>query len=192
MDAYDAIIRRRAIREFTARKITRKVLGRVCDAGRLAPTAANLQPLVFLVVDDPELATKAGAAFRWAARLPGWKQPPGKAPAAYIFILADREIRQSGYEYDAGLAAQSIMIAATASGLGSCCLAVADGRKAAELLGTGSRYAFTLAVALGYPAWKSKALDMGGPGGSTAYFLEGRTLMVPKRRLKDVVRFNGL
>ena len=47
------IASRRSIRQFRPKPVSRDLLMDFVDAGRLAPSAANLQPLEFLVVDDP-------------------------------------------------------------------------------------------------------------------------------------------
>ena len=47
MDAMDAIMKRRSVRSFTATPVPVKIIEKIVDAGRLAPTARNVQPWEF-------------------------------------------------------------------------------------------------------------------------------------------------
>jgi nitroreductase len=186
MDAIEAILKRRAIRLFSGKKIERSLLERITDAGRLAPTSANMQPLKFLIIDDKEKCERIFRALKWAAYLPQWTPPEDKQPTAYIFILLDTEIKRSFFEYDVGLSAQNMMIASTALGLGSCCLLVGTAMK--EILNIPERYRFTLVIALGYPVHNSKTTDLGD---SIKYSMdENNDFSVPKRKKEDVVFFD--
>ncbi|MHB8055196.1 MAG: nitroreductase family protein [Candidatus Aminicenantales bacterium] len=53
MNIHEVIAARRSIRQFQGKPVAREILTKILDAGRLAPSAANLQPLEFLAVDDP-------------------------------------------------------------------------------------------------------------------------------------------
>ncbi|MGZ5515023.1 MAG: nitroreductase family protein, partial [Candidatus Aminicenantales bacterium] len=48
---YETIAGRRTIRRFKPEPVPRELLERLVDVGRLAPSAANVQPLEFAVVD---------------------------------------------------------------------------------------------------------------------------------------------
>lgn len=58
MGIYETIISRRTIRKFKQETIDPEILKKLVNAGRLAPSAANLQPLEYLVVDDKDLKEK--------------------------------------------------------------------------------------------------------------------------------------
>ena len=58
MSIYETIISRRTIRKFDQKKIDPEILKKIVNAGRLAPSAANLQPLEYLIVDDEDLRKK--------------------------------------------------------------------------------------------------------------------------------------
>jgi len=55
MNVYEAIRKRRTVRRFKPEPISREVLDKLIDAARLAPSAANLQPTEYIVVDEPRL-----------------------------------------------------------------------------------------------------------------------------------------
>ena len=52
MNLYETIIRRRSIRRFKDMPVPYGVLEKCVNAARLAPSAANLQPLEYIVVDE--------------------------------------------------------------------------------------------------------------------------------------------
>ena len=52
MTFYETIIKRRSIRRFKDMPVPYKILKNCVDAVRLAPSAANLQPLEYIVVDE--------------------------------------------------------------------------------------------------------------------------------------------
>jgi len=55
VNVYDLILKRRTIRRFKQQQIDEALLKKIANAGRLAPSGANLQPLEFVVINDPEL-----------------------------------------------------------------------------------------------------------------------------------------
>ena len=54
MDALTAIGVRRSVRKFLKKPVPVKVLEKIVDAARLAPTARNEQPWEFVVITDRE------------------------------------------------------------------------------------------------------------------------------------------
>jgi len=52
MTFYETLIKRRSIRRFKAMPVPYAVLDKCVNAARLAPSAANLQPLEYIVVDE--------------------------------------------------------------------------------------------------------------------------------------------
>ncbi|GAG75930.1 unnamed protein product, partial [marine sediment metagenome] len=56
MSLYEVIISRRSIRQFQPEPIPREDLERMINAARLAPSAANLQPLEFVAVESKKYA----------------------------------------------------------------------------------------------------------------------------------------
>ena len=59
MDFYELIRNRESIRNYDpTRPLSEEVMGRILEAGRLAPSAVNYQPWRFLVVSSPEMLAK--------------------------------------------------------------------------------------------------------------------------------------
>ncbi|RLI23694.1 nitroreductase, partial [Candidatus Bathyarchaeota archaeon] len=54
LDVFEAIRARRSIRSFEPTPIPEEKVMRILEAGRLAPSAGNVQPWHFIVVRDAE------------------------------------------------------------------------------------------------------------------------------------------
>lgn len=185
----ELIKKRRTIRQFKPEEIPDRVLLKLADAGRLAPSAANLQPLEFVLVKDPEVRKKIFSCLRWAAYIsPAGDPRPGHEPTAYVVILVNTEVRDKGYEYDVGAAAENIILAALAQGLGSCWLISVDRESVRAILSVPDKYRIDSVIALGYPDESPVVEEFAG---SVRYWKdESGTLHVPKRRLESVVHLN--
>ena len=53
-ETYRLILKRRSIRKFKPYAVSRRYINKIVNAARLAPSAANLQPLEFIVIDKAE------------------------------------------------------------------------------------------------------------------------------------------
>ncbi|MDR1570853.1 MAG: nitroreductase family protein [Oscillospiraceae bacterium] len=183
-----ALIARRSIRRFTREAIPDAVLRDILEAARLSPTGGNAQPLRFIAVRDSSLCTKVFSFTHWAGSIPDGSASPADEtqPSAYVLILVDKQIRQSA-DTDAGAAAMSIMLSAAGAGVASCWLGAIERKEIQELLNIDAeRFSIHTIVALGYPAQKSRAVEMVD---SVKYYLESPdALCVPKRRAEDIIK----
>ncbi|MEO0189831.1 MAG: nitroreductase family protein, partial [candidate division WOR-3 bacterium] len=64
MEFYEVIRKRRSVRKYRPDPIPEDVLNRILDAGRIAPSAKNIQPWKFIVIKDPENKKKVAEACR--------------------------------------------------------------------------------------------------------------------------------
>ena len=64
MDLFEAIAGRRSIRRFKDAPVPDQDIRKILDAGRLAPSANNVQPWHFLVVKDRAVLGKMADAVR--------------------------------------------------------------------------------------------------------------------------------
>jgi len=186
---YDVIAGRRTIRRFKPEPVARELLERLVNVGRLAPSAANLQPLEFVVVDEAGLKAEVFPCLKWAAYIvPAGDPKPGEEPAAYIVTLANTKVREKMFEYDVGAAMENMILAALAEGVGSCWMLSIDRDKLRAVLGVPEDYRVDSVLALGYPAEEPVAEVMGE---SCRYWkdADGR-LHVPKRALASVIHVN--
>jgi nitroreductase len=60
METFDAITKRASVREYQAKPIDKKLLEKLVDAGRRAPTARAVEPWEFVVVQNRETLKKLG------------------------------------------------------------------------------------------------------------------------------------
>lgn len=187
-DLYELIVSRRTIRRFKPQAVPREVLERIVDAGRVAPSAANMQPLAFVVVESEEPRREIFPCLKWAAYIaPEGDPKPGQEPAAYIVTLVDTRVREKMFEYDVGAAMENMILAALAEGVGSCWLLSVDRDKVRDILSVPAEYRIDCVLALGYPGEEPAVEEMGG---SCRYWkdADGR-LHVPKRPFPSVIRF---
>lgn len=186
MSIYDLIRQRRTVRKFQQKKLDRVQLERMVDAARLAPSASNLQPLRYIIIDEEEKAAQLFKYVKWAGYItPEGNPKKGEEPVAYIVILADTEVRKAGYELDAGAAAQNIILSALEEGIGSCWIASIERDAVRKMLNIPDRYVINTAVALGYPS-ENPVIEE--ESGSIRYYKDEKgVLHVPKRKLADII-----
>jgi nitroreductase len=185
---YKIIISRRTIRAFKQKPLSIPFLKKLVNAARLAPSAANLQSLEFIVITDKDLRRKIFPCLRWAAYIAPYGLPPeGKRPMAYIIILVNKSKTSGRYvAYDVGAAAENILLAAWAQGIGSCWLQSIERGRLRRILRIPPRYNVDSTIALGYPDERPVLEDVKG---SVKYWKDSRgVLHVPKRKLNQVLR----
>ena len=188
MKIKDLIKRSRSFRRFDKnRRITKKELAALVELARFSPSAANRQPLKFIISCSPKKNELIFPALFWAGYLKGWKGPEkGKRPAAYIIILGDKRIT-SDFECDHGIAAQSMLLGAAEKGLGGCMIGSIDRKLLRKSLKIPSRYEILLVVALGKPVEKV-VLEDTKKHGSIEYYRDSKGVHhVPKRKLRNLV-----
>jgi nitroreductase len=182
---------RRTVRRFKPDPVKSEVLAKLVDAARLCPSAGNKQALVFVAVNDPELAKKIFETEKFAAYLAGAGQPrSGEEPTAHILVAQDKTLAIAETVRDVGAAAQTILLGACAYGLGSTWLRSFDRPKAAQILGLPERYEPDSVIALGVPAEVPKVVAM--KDGDFKYWRdETGQHFVPKRPFGEVCFLNG-
>jgi len=186
---YDLIAERRTIRRFKPGPVSRDLLERLVNVGRLAPSAANLQPLEFVAVDDPAVKAEVFPCLKWAAYInPAGDPGPGEEPAAYIVTLVNTKLREKMFEYDVGAAMENMIVAALGEGLGACWFLSIDRDKLKTVLGVPDDYRIDSVLALGRPA-EAPAVEVMGESCRYWKDAEGR-LHVPKRAFHQVAHFN--
>jgi nitroreductase len=178
----------RSYRRFIEKQpISEKLLIQLVNLARLSASGANRQPLKFLLSNTEEKNQKIFPTLGWAAYLKDWKGPEeGERPSAYIIILGDTNIASS-FEYDAGIACQSILLGAAENGLGGCIIGSINKDRLRENLGIPVPYVILLVLALGKPAEKVVIEDL-DPGGDVKYWRDENGIHhVPKRGLEELI-----
>jgi nitroreductase len=157
------------------------------NLARLSASAANLQPLKYILANEPGKNAAIFSCLAWAGYLQDWPGPAaGERPGTYIVILGDHEISQN-FGCDHGIAAQSILLGAREKGLGGCMIGSIQRDRLRELLEVPPKLEILLVLALGRPREKV-VLEEIGPGESIKYWRDEQGVHhVPKRRLEDVI-----
>lgn len=157
------------------------------NLARLSASSANLQPLRFIITNDPRTNASVFPALAWAGYLKKWNGPAeGERPAAYIIILGDTRLKKS-FGVDPGIAAQSIVLGATEKGLGTCMIGSVDKEMLRENLSIETCYEILLIIALGRPA-ETVVLETSRSEEDIKYWRDEKDLHhVPKRPLVDLI-----
>lgn len=142
MDAYKAIITKRDTRAYVERPIPDDVLHRIVQAGRMAGSSKNTQPVRLIVVRDKE----------WMAELAtcgNFTEPLGPARAAIALCAESKGTNKE--DFDVGRAAQNIMVAAWNEGIASCPVSMHNQECITSKLGVPEGWRVPAMIALGYP-----------------------------------------
>jgi nitroreductase len=170
--------------------IDKDTLRKLFNAARVAPSAFNMQPLKYLVVNGPALVDAVFQTTSWANYLEGKGTPAlNKKSVVYIIVLADKSIRENGYAIDIGLALENLTLTAWEEGIGCCIQGSIDRDRIKTLFNIPDRYIINDAVAMGYRAEQPVLVDAQGDD-IKYYKYENGTLHVPKRKLEDITFWN--
>ena len=147
MDALDAIRHVRVIRSYAPGPIEPEKLIAIVDAGRHTGSSQNRQRWDFVLLTERPTLARLGHVGRYAAHVPG-------ATAAIALVTPDPPAPRAALSitWDLGRAAQNIVLAAWALGIGSCPVTVYDHELARELIGYPEDRDCMYLITLGYPA----------------------------------------
>jgi nitroreductase len=188
MNIYEVILKRRTIRRFQRKKVPYEVLEKCVNAARLAPSAANLQPCEYLIVDEENLLDDVFGTLQWAGYISDGSPPASQRLTAYIIVLINQDVKRKAFEHDVGMAVENIILTALEEGVGSCCFGSVDRGKLRKGLNIPKKYIIDLVIALGYPN-ESPVLEPFE--NSVKYWKDKKGLLhVPKRKLKDILHRN--
>lgn len=184
----DLIIKNRSYRRFRQSvAVERETLRELVDLARLSASAANMQPLKYVLSNEPERNALIFRHVGWAGYLKDWSGPvEGERPSAYIIILCDTQISEFA-DCDHGIAAQSILLGAAEKGLFGCIIGTVERKELSAALKIPPRYKILLVLALGGPAEKV-VLETAGPDGNIEYWRDADGVHhVPKRPLDELI-----
>lgn len=188
---YQIVLRRRTIRLFKQKKIPLPVIKKAIETARVAPSAANLQFLEYLIVNDSLLCERVFSCTKWGGYVyPKRVPPPGRRPPLYIVVLINK-LRASRYNLrDVGAAVQNILLLLSVAAIGSCWIISLKRRALSKILGVPAHYKIDSVVAAGYPAERPK---LETDAYKVKYWLDSRNrLHVPKRPLADIWHLNNV
>jgi len=153
----ELIRNRRSVRRYLDKPVEREKVLACLEAARLAPSAENVQPWRFLVVDDPEVKQRfAAAAF---SGIYSFSRFAAKAPVL-IVILARPDLLAnhigkhiqdiSFYLIDVGIAGEHLALQAEELGLGTCWIGWFNTRRTRKFFHIPRPFKIVSMMALGY------------------------------------------
>jgi len=146
VDAYQAIITKRDRREYAATPIPEDILHRILQAGRMAGSSSNSQPIRLVVLQDQKSRDALLPYGRGTA-------PIGRAPLVIAILL-----QKGARDFDVGRTAQNMMVAAWAEGIINCPVGIQDRDGAQKALGYPEDFDIAICIAFGYPNESDGAL----------------------------------
>ena len=188
MELMDLIRTNRTYRRFKQTAVSDEIIAEVLEAARNASSAANRQPLSYVVVKSQKKVEEVFALTKWAGYLPPEQGQPkkGEEPVLFIGVVENTDINKN-CDTDAGLAIANMRLAAWAHGVGSCIIGACNKPELSRMFGLTQNQVLHTVIAFGYPSHASSIEDM--KNDDVKYYLDGnRNYVVPKRRVDDVVR----
>ena len=171
MDLFAAIRERRSCRSFLSDPLDEAVVERIIEAGTWAPSPMNAQPWEFIVVTGSEGREKIYAegerCRQWALNTSGWKWLDKyrveflRAAPVLVVIAGDPQKTgvdqfltegSVGYQYACAAAAQNMMLAAQALGIGSLWYTLFDRNNLNRILDLAPEKKALSIVCLGKPS----------------------------------------
>lgn len=153
MDIFDVIKGRRSVRSFTEKPVPEDLLRKVLESFTYAPSAGNIQPWEIILVKEEGIKRKlAEAALRqyFIARAP-----------VVVVVCANQRMSERVYGYrgstlyciqDAAAAIQNMLLAAYASGLGTCWVGAFNEELVREILKIPYGVRPVAIIPIGWPA----------------------------------------
>ena len=153
MELMDAVRGRRSVRCYLEQSVEEEKLEAVLEAGRLAPSARNMQDWKFIVVRDQATRQKLAKAARD-------QQFVGEAPVVIAACGTSDLVMTCGqpaYAIDVAIAVDHMTLAAQSLGLGTCWIGAFYEGQVREILGVPANIRVVALLPLGYPAQNARA-----------------------------------
>lgn len=181
---------RRTYRRFEQKAIDQEIIDEILLAARYASSAANRQPLSYIVIKDADKVAEVFRYTKWAGALPPEQGQPkeNERPVLFIAVVENMNINKN-CDTDAGLAISNMTLAAWNRGVGSCMIGACDKPTLSKMFGLNENQVLHTVVAFGYPSHVSHIVDAENPEEVKYYLDENRDYVVPKRKLEDVVTY---
>ena len=195
MRVYEAATKRRSIRRFKMIPVPYSALEKCIDAARLAPSGRNHQFCEYVVINDAEILPAIFDNIGGSAKLPpeqGGPRPDQTAKAYTIILLSkasESPERRRITLFDAGMAAENIILTAWEQGIGCCPILMFNEKDLKLILDITEDYDIALVIAMGYPDEAPVAEPV--KESTNIYVDENNIRHVPKRKLADVIHKNG-
>jgi nitroreductase len=184
----DLVQSNRSYRRFDhSASIPMHTLEELVELARLCPSAANRQPLRFILSTAPADNEAIFACLKWAAYLTDWDGPsPAERPSAYI-VMINATKEWDFAKFDLGIMAQTMLLGAAEKGLGGCMIGALDRERLRTHFSLAAEMDVSLVLALGKPVEEVRIVDV-PEGGSIKYYRDDAGVhYVPKRGLTELI-----
>ena len=185
----DLLSERRTYRRFDeSRKIPDEVISDMKYSAQLSSSAMNRQPLKYIYVRTAEIVNNIFDITSWGGAIPNGEGRPkvGERPNMFVVVLEDKSLQSKFTSLDVGLSISNMTLCAMNHGVGSCIIGSVNCEKLREMINIPDDYDVNVIVAFGYPAHKSRIVEM-QDSNSIKYFLDDdKNYVVPKRKIDDV------
>lgn len=138
---YDDVVGLRVVRNYRDEPVSEEHRDKILEAGRWTGSSKNRQNWLFVSIESNEQRQSLAEAgsFTRPIRNASWVIALVEGPDGY------------GDSFDIGRAAQNMMLAAAALGVGSCPITLHDTDRASAVLELPDDHRCRYAIALGYP-----------------------------------------
>lgn len=158
MNFSDYIKTRQSVRSYTDKKVEHEKIERCLEASRLAPSAHNVQPWKFIVVDDEELKNKV--AKETFNSIVSFNKFTLTAPVLVVVITEKPKfvtkfagaIKKTQFNLvDIGISVEHFCLQAIEEKLGTCILGWFNKNGVKKVLNIPKNEDLDIVIALGYP-----------------------------------------
>lgn len=154
------IMARRSVRKYEERPVEREKLEIIAECGINAPNGMNKQPWEVRIVDSADYINGVTELFKKDnPRMASDADFKNMFRNATAVIFIGRDTTSASAEFECGLLAENMMIAAQSMGLGSCCLGgpivfmkSEAAKEYLEKLDFSEGYELLYCIGFGYPA----------------------------------------
>lgn len=179
METLQRIKERRSIRKFKSESVSRDVIEKIVDAASYAPSWKNSQTTRYVVLEDRALIEKVANE-----GVMGLEHNAGIIKNCGNLVVVTTIMKRSGYErdgsfttsrqdkwevFDAGIATQTFVLAASELGIGSVIMGIYDEEKIKEILEIEEDRAVSALIAIGIPDEEPQAPKRKEVGELVAY-----------------------
>ncbi len=156
MNFIELATQRSSVRNFEPKLVEKEKLLYVLEAARIAPSAANFQPLKFLVITDPSILKSIQVLYHreWLVTAP-----------AIIVAMGDHNKgwhrKADGKDFtdiDVAIAVDHLTLAAAEQGLGTCWICNFDAEKCSTLFNAPPNIEMIALIPIGYPVIEPKSI----------------------------------
>lgn len=151
MNFIDIVKKRCSVREYSSKPVEKEKLENVLEAARLAPSACNLQPWRFYVIQDTEMLKKIQSCYgrEWLQTAPAVIAIVGNHEVSWKRKLYDNK---DHCDIDIAITTEHLILAAAEAGLGTCWICNFDAARCKELLQLSDSEEVIALTPIGYPA----------------------------------------